>query len=164
VKNADQFTFATQSIFFQDTDPFDLIVVLSADTHLNRSSYRSSEQTFQMITNLLRLLKPNGQILLQSSKPNEPSIIHALSNDYQSFYESEIKARQETLYPPFNRLAKLTYAKKVEELEKPILPSSIELFGPFTGKFQYFIARGQDLTALDKLQRPWRLDTDPLSL
>lgn len=158
------FTFATQQIFFQGAPSFDLVVLLSADTYLTKSDFLAQEKTFQLITGLMRLTKPNGKIIVQTTHPEDPAVKDALRNDYQAFYSRELALRKQTGYPPFTKIAKLTYAAKgtLPELEST---DRLEVFGPFNGpKFSYLIVREQDLSPLAKLGRPWKLDIDPLNL
>lgn len=160
------FTFSTQQIFFETPSRarFESIVVLSADTYLHRNSYDAGEKTFEMITNLIRLLTPKGKIFIQTAFPNYPAIKLALQHDYSKFYEEELPARRDAAYPPFSQLAKLTYTNSKQTPDKPKLGISIEVLGPFQSKHSYFVARGQNLKALQSLTRPWKLDIDPLSV
>ena len=156
-------TFSTQQIFFQGDIKFDFIILLSADTYLNRGSWNAEEETFIVITNLLRLLNTNGKILLQTSYKNNLGINLSLRNNYQDFYTEELKSRKLANYPPYSKMAKITYAAKgiPSRLD---LSNSLETYGPFDAKYQYFIVRGKNLSALKQLGRPWKLDIDPLSL
>lgn len=156
--------FATQKIFFEDPSEFDLVVILSADTYLSQANYDSSEKTFQLITQLIRLLKPGGKIVVQTAHVSDRAVTEALNNDYASFYRAELAARKETNYPPFSSLAKITYSHSgaAPELD---LPEDSEIFGPFDGKkYPYWIVRGSDLSSLGNLTRPWKIDRDPLRL
>lgn len=157
-------TYGTQQIFFQDSSNFDLIVVLSADTYFSRASFDSAERTFQMIVGLKKLLSPKGLMVVQTGFPDHSAIKYSLLGDYQKFYEEELHQRAETGYPPYNKLAKLTYAAPgpVPELN---LGGSYQVFGPFEGsKFNYYVIRGRDFAPLSSLKRPWKLDIDPVSL
>ena len=103
-------------------------------------------------------------MVVQTGFPEHSAIKHSVQGDYQKFYEEELLQRIETGYPPYNKLAKLTYAASgpIPELN---LGSSCQVFGPFEGfKFNYFVVRGQDLSPLSSLKRPWKLDIDPASL
>lgn len=160
------FTFSTQQIFF-DAKPstrYDSIIVLSADTYLGHNSFDAQEKTFQLITNLMRLLAPKGNIIIQSAFPNLPAIRAALKNDYQAFYDAELESRREANFPPFSKLAKIIHQDSKNNPEKPRLPQDVELFGPFQSGQPYFVARGTSLKALESLTRPWKLDIDPLSV
>src|SRR5581483_1054136 len=159
-KTAGSAVFSTQQIFYQNSGKFDLVVALSADTYLSQSDYLASEKTFQLITLLLRLVAPGGRLIVQTAHPESHAISAALSGDYYRFYRQELKLRRESGYPPFSKLAKLTWGSKepLQELEL----GNLEIFGPFTGqKFPYLVVRGQDLAALNELGRPWKLDIDP---
>lgn len=155
---------ATQQIFFQDSSQFDLIVVLSADTYFLKPSYDSAEKTFQIITYLKKLLVPNGLLILQTGFPDHNAIKDALRGDYQHFYKEELILREESSYPPYSRLAKVTYTAS-GQVPGLTLGKGCQVFGPFDGsKFPYFIVRGSDLGALTDLKWPWKLDIDPVSL
>ena len=158
-----QIVFATQQIFFQNQDDFDQIAVLSADTYLTQGHYNSSEKTFSLLTNLLRLLKPGGTILVQSAYPSDPGIKFGLANDYASFYQQALTERQESSYPPFTKLAKLTFTGK-DVIPEINLPEELALYGPFAAKNPYYIVKGLNLAPLKEFYRPWKLDIDPLSL
>jgi primosomal protein N' len=159
------FTFSTQQIFFQNAaiTRFKLIVVLSADTYLHQYSYNAKEKTFGMITNLIRILESKGSIIIQTSFGGDPSINLAVKNDYLNFYRQELRERRDANYPPFTKIAKLSYTG-TEYQEKPNLSAEIETLGPFGEIHPHFIARGQNLKALQSLSRPWKLDIDPLSI
>lgn len=155
--------FATQQIFYQDRSQFDQIAILSADTYLKQGHYNSSEKTFALITELARLLKPGGTMLLQTAFAEEPGIKFGLTNNYSSFYEAALQERKQTGYPPFTKLAKLTYTAD-DHIPKLNLPDMIFTYGPFTGKHPYYVVKGTDLSGLQGYYRPWKLDIDPLSL
>lgn len=160
---AEGVTFATQQIFFQNPLFFDRIALLSADTYLTSGSYLAAEKTFQLLTSLRRLLAPDGQILVQTGFPDLPCIQNSLQGNYDAFYQTELRGRRETGYPPFSQLAKLTWnGRGQSELN---LPESLEVFGPFDDRgAKYFIVRGQDLSPLAELGRVWKLDIDPANL
>lgn len=157
-------TFSTQQIFFQEVIPFDLVVALSADTYLSQNSYLSSEKTFQMLTQLSRLLSPKGLMIVQTAYPDLPCIKLALTDDYLGFYQTELQLRQETGYPPFAQLAVVTYAKP-GIAPTPDLPEGLAVFGPFSGKrFDHWVVRGKALSPLAILTRPWKIELDPINL
>jgi primosomal protein N' len=161
------FTFATQQVFFdlESSSRFDLIVVLSADTYLHLNSFNAGEKTFQTITSLTRLLRPQGRIIVQTAFPKLTAIKSSLQANYGHFYDEEVGARREVNYPPFTELAKLTYRSLESQTpDKPNLPSDVEVLGPFNNTYPYFAVRGQNLEALESLTRPWVLDIDPLSI
>lgn len=87
-----------------------LVGVVSADTGLHMPDFRAAERTFQILVQVAgragRAEIP-GRVLVQTFNVEHPAIRCAMSYDYQSFYEREIRIRQEAGYPPFRRLAHL---------------------------------------------------------
>jgi primosomal protein N' (replication factor Y) len=84
-----------------------LVGVLSGDTALNIPDFRSSERTFQLITQAGgragRGHAP-ARVLVQTLNPEQYSFTKAASHDYEGFFAEELKARKEAAYPPFVRL------------------------------------------------------------
>ncbi len=84
-----------------------LVGVLLADLGLNQPDFRAGERTFQILTQVAgragRGEKP-GRVIIQTFNPDNPAIKLALTQDYEKFYSSEIIARQELSFPPFQRL------------------------------------------------------------
>ena len=84
-----------------------LVGVISGDTSLNIPDFRSSERTFQLITQAAgrsgRGEYP-GRVVIQTLNPGHYCLGAALSHDYDSFFSKEIEAREELDYPPFTRL------------------------------------------------------------
>ncbi len=92
-----------------------LVGVIAADISLNLPDFRSSERTFQLLSQVGgragRGLSP-GQVIIQTFNPTHPAILFAQQHDYESFYESIIKEREEAGYPPFRRLANIVLASE----------------------------------------------------
>lgn len=87
-----------------------LVGVISADTALHLPDYRSSERTFQLLTQVAGRAGRGllgGQVILQTYTPEHYAIRAAANHDFHSFYEQEIKYRRELGYPPFTRLVRL---------------------------------------------------------
>jgi primosomal protein N' (replication factor Y) (superfamily II helicase) len=84
-----------------------LVGVLLADQSLNIPDFRSSERTFQIITQVAGRSGRGewpGKVIIQTFNPEHYSIKHALSHDFQGFYKEEIEIRRRFGYPPFARL------------------------------------------------------------
>lgn len=81
--------------------------VVSADATLNYPDYRSSEKTFQLITQVSgragRASLP-GVVALQANDTTHYSIQHAKDYDYEGFYEKEIRLRKAFRYEPFGNI------------------------------------------------------------
>ncbi len=94
-----------------------LVGVVIADTTLTIPDYRSSEKTFQLLTQVAGRAgreKP-GRVIIQTYLPDHYVITATLNNDYLGFFNRELKIRQELRLPPFSRLIKLTISDKDQE-------------------------------------------------
>ncbi len=81
-----------------------LVGVLLADASLYLDDYRASERTFALLTQVIgragRANKP-GRAVIQTNNPDHEIITLARKQDYESFYEREIKLRKLLSFPPF---------------------------------------------------------------
>jgi len=87
-----------------------LVGIISGDTSLNIPDFRSSERTFQLITQAAGRSGRGtdaGRVVIQTLNPGQYCLTAALSHDYASFFAREIEAREELDYPPFTRLCVL---------------------------------------------------------
>ena len=84
-----------------------LVGVICADLSLNLPDFRSSERTFQLLTQVAgragRGMNP-GNVIIQTFNPNHYSVQMARDQDFAKFYCEESRFREELRYPPFSRL------------------------------------------------------------
>ncbi|QNO16341.1 primosomal protein N' [Alkalicella caledoniensis] len=124
-----------------------LVGIILADMTLNFPDYKSSEKTFQLITQVAgragRADYP-GRVILQTYSPEHYSIRTSSQYGYEEFYNEELAMRRSLAYPPFTRLAKIEVVSKSEntgravvreiynKLEEKLenIPESIQLLGP----------------------------------
>lgn len=88
-----------------------LVGVLSADLSLYVDSYRAAERTFSLLTQVIgRAGRGNkqGRAVIQTYNPDNEVILSAAAQDYERFYESEIRLRKIRRYPPFADLFTFT--------------------------------------------------------
>ncbi len=87
-----------------------LVGVLAADSALYLPDYRSSEKTFQLITQVAgragRGNKP-GRVIIQTYQPDHYAIKYASKHDYVGFYQKEIIIRKQFEYPPFSHIIRI---------------------------------------------------------
>lgn len=87
--------------------------VISADTGLNLPDFRAGERTFQLLCQVAgragRGFTP-GRVIIQTYSPEHYAIQAASKHDYLAFYMQEIDYRRRFSYPPFSRLARLTFS------------------------------------------------------
>lgn len=80
-----------------------LVGVLAADISLYASDYRSSERTFQLLTQAVGRAgrgRKAGEAVIQTYVPEHYSIRTAAKQDYEGFYSQEILYRRMLGYPP----------------------------------------------------------------
>ncbi len=90
-----------------------LVGVLNCDAGLNIPDYRASETTFQLVTQVAgragRGVIP-GEVIVQTSMPDNATIGHAAAQDYPSFYAEECRVRRLFDFPPCMQMVKLAFA------------------------------------------------------
>ena len=88
-----------------------LVGVLAADLSLYVDNYRSAERTFSLLTQVVGRAGRGGRrgrAVIQTYAPENDVIRCAARQDYQSFYQGEIRMRQLRRCPPFADLFTLT--------------------------------------------------------
>ena len=81
-----------------------LVGVLNADRMLYLDDYRSYENTFSLLTQVVGRSgrgADKGRAIIQTFTPENPIIHLAAAQDYDAFYRAEIELRRAMLYPPF---------------------------------------------------------------
>ena len=85
-----------------------LVGVVSVDAGLALPDFRAAERTFQLITQVAGRAGRGdlpGRVLIQTYHPDHYALKHATKQDYQGFYDEEIRHRRNHGYPPFVALA-----------------------------------------------------------
>ncbi|MBD3275029.1 MAG: primosomal protein N' [Candidatus Marinimicrobia bacterium] len=109
-----------------------LVGVLNADTGLFFPDFRAQERTFQILAQVSgrsgRAEKP-GEVVIQTSAHDDPSIKCSTQNEFQLFYNRTLSERGELNYPPFSRLANITVkGPSKSKVEKIITQIAHQLF------------------------------------
>ena len=94
-----------------------LVGVLLADASLYLDDYRASEKTFSMLTQVIGRAgrsEREGLAVIQTNNPDSEVIRLACEQDYEAFYEREIRLRRLLQFPPFCDIALLTLTGRVE--------------------------------------------------
>lgn len=98
-----------------------LVGILAADMSLYSNDYRSGERTFELLVQAAGRAgrgKLRGEVVIQTYSPEHYSIRMAAKQDYEGFYEEEIRYRELMGYPPVsNLLAVLMTGMEEEHLE-----------------------------------------------
>ena len=94
-----------------------LVGVLDAELSLYNSSYRAAETTFNMLTQVVGRAGRGdtpGRAIIQTVTPEHQVIRLAAAQDYDGFYDLEIRLRQVQNDPPFGDLAVITFIGEEE--------------------------------------------------
>lgn len=96
-----------------------LIGILDADSLTNFADFRVHERAFQLmeqVSGRAGRKEGVGKVLIQASRLDNPVLEWVRNHDYNQFYESEIKAREQFYYPPFCRLVKIVLKHKRKDV------------------------------------------------
>ena len=108
-----------------------LVGVMLADASLYLDDYRAAERTFSMLTQVIGRAgrgDKQGLAVIQTMNPDHDVIRLACKQDYETFFEGEIKLRKMLVFPPFCDIVLLTLTSPDEkELQKAALRLSEEL-------------------------------------
>ena len=134
-----------------DFENVTLVGVLCADVSLYIDNYRAPERTFSLLSQVVGRAgrgSKQGRAIIQTFTPENEVIRAAAAQDYDAFYESEIRMRRLRRYPPFADLFSFTVTGADEsrviraakalrdalgyavERREELKPLSIEVLGP----------------------------------
>ena len=95
-----------------------VVGILGADLMLMSSNYMASERAFQLITQAAGRAGRGdypGEVFIQSFRPELPLFKFALTQDYESFFESELEYRSKVKLPPFKAIGELIVSSNNED-------------------------------------------------
>ena len=99
-----------------------LFGIIAADSSLNLDDYRAVERTFQTIVQASGRAgreKEKGRVIIQTYNPDSYAIIYAKEQNYDKFYETEIKLRKILKNPPFCDIILIRFSgENLSEIEK----------------------------------------------
>ena len=99
-----------------------LVGVLSADSALYLDDYRAAERTFAMLTQVIGRAGRSdleGEAIIQTANPEHECIKLACEQNYDEFYNREIRLRKELCFPPFCDIAVISLTSPLElELQR----------------------------------------------
>lgn len=144
-----------------------LVGVLNCDIGLHIPDFRASETLFQLITQVAGRSGRGvtaGEVIVQTRVPDNSTIQLAVKQDFCAFYDEEITIRKMFRYPPFVRMAKITFtgpnahqtmniAKDLRQQLTHLLPPTFELhpitpcgYAKVKDNYRYqFLIKGNDL-------------------
>lgn len=119
-----------------------LVGVMNADTSLNIPDFRSSENTFSLLSQVAGRSgrsKEKGEVIIQTFNPNHYAIEFAKTHDYLGFYKEEMKIRHKLNYPPYYFLVYLRISGKDSEL---VFKESVKIKNTLARKLEKTIVLG----------------------
>ncbi|MFQ5575732.1 MAG: primosomal protein N' [Anaerolineae bacterium] len=170
-----------------------LVGVISADTALYLPEFRAAERTLQVLMQVAGRAGRSplgGRVILQTYTPDQPAIVAAAAHNYLAFYNDELRFRYEQGYPPFKRLARLTYSGRGKTESRAAAQAmadrlqlwvdrqgfpAVEIIGPTPTYVQrlrthfrwQILVRAPDPAQILRpvpLPLDWRVDIDPVNL
>ena len=101
-----------------------LVGIVDADQSLYHTDYRSTERTFQLITQVAGRAGRSsnaGKVVLQTYSPKHYVYKFASNYDYKGFYRKEVNIRQTAQFPPYTRIIRILFSDHNEEYVRELL-------------------------------------------
>lgn len=124
-----------------------LVGIVDADQSLYQTDYRSTERTFQLITQVSGRAgrsENEGKVVLQTYAPRHYVYKFASNYDYKGFFRKEENIRETANFPPFSRLIRVLFAdideNNVRDLLKVCYNSAIKLKDKYPNEIIYMDA------------------------
>ncbi len=118
-------------------EKFGMAAVLNADIYLNLPDFRAIEKAYQELSVIYDKVKPEGRVFIQTRMPRNYLFKFIKNYDYPGFCDEEMAKRKEMSYPPYSKLALITFKgrdyddKKVSDAVKKVsADKDIEILGP----------------------------------
>ena len=121
-----------------------LVGVVFADMGLQLPDFRAAERTFSLIVQVAGRSGryfPDGKVMVQTLRPQDPAIRKSCAFDVEGFYETELAQREALSFPPYTRLIRFTLrcrdgeravqaADRLASIALPLLPVDADALGP----------------------------------
>lgn len=107
-----------------------LVGVISVDQQLNNDDFRSLEKTFSLLTQVVGRSGRGaieGTAIVQTLTPENEIIKLAAMQDYEAFYNTEIKLRKALVYPPYCDICVIGFTGENEISVKNSAKHTLEL-------------------------------------
>ena len=100
-----------------DFPEVNLVGIVNADVNLYVPDFRSAERTFHQIMQVSGRAgrASKGKVVLQTYIPEHFAVRTAVDNNYNNFYEEELKNRNEVTYPPFTNLVDIKLSSSIKQ-------------------------------------------------
>lgn len=95
-----------------------LVGIINADIMLNFPDFRAGEKTFQLLTQSAGRSgrgEKTGKVLIQTLDTENEVIRKTVEDDFEGYYESEMKLRKIFNYPPYGRIITIILSSENED-------------------------------------------------
>jgi len=133
-----------------------VVGVIAADVSLNIPDFRSSERTFQLLSQVAGRAGRGtalGSVVIQTFNPKHVSVQTAQVHDYVAFYEALKEERMSAGYPPFRRLVNVILSGEVRATVVEAGEEALQRLRPISLTGQIL---GPVDCAVERLQNRWR--------
>jgi primosomal protein N' (replication factor Y) len=120
-----------------DFEHVSLVGILDADGILGFTDFRVNERGFQLmeqVSGRAGRKAEQGRVIIQASNTNHAVLHFVRQHNYKSFFEAEIKSRQQFAYPPFTRLIHFQFRHKYKEVAEEAANIVTHALKPHYGK------------------------------
>ncbi len=121
-----------------------LVGVISADLRLGMPDFRAAERTFQLLTQVAGRAGRGelaGEVFVESFFPEHYAIQDAAQQDFEGFFDREVRFRRLMHYPPFAALASvlvrdrkvenaIRWSRQIADHFAPLEKSLVRVLGP----------------------------------
>ena len=133
-----------------------LVGVINADTSLNIPDFRSSENTFSLLSQVAgrsgRSTK-EGKVIIQTFNPEHYVIKLCKNHDYISFYKQEMMIRRSLKYPPYYYICNIRISGKDSNY---ILSEALKIKNSLERNLTSTIILGPSTSSLFKMNNTYR--------
>jgi primosomal protein N' (replication factor Y) len=121
-----------------------LVGIVSVDFGLQLPDFRALERTFSLVVQVsgrAGRMTPDGRVILQTLKPDDPVLKRATHGDLDDFFREELRSRERLQFPPCVRFIRIVVrgkhrvrtgetADRLGHLFQGDPPENIEALGP----------------------------------
>ncbi len=128
-----------------------LVGIVDADQSLYHADYRSTERTFQLITQVSGRAgrsESEGKVVLQTYSPHHYVYKFAANYDYKGFFRKEENIRQTSQFPPFTRILRILFSDHEENYVREMLKICYTEIENLKNKYK------DDIIYLDAMKSP----------
>lgn len=136
-----------------------LVGVVHADLSLNIPDFRSSERSFQLMTQVAGRAGRGqipGQALIQTHSPSHYVFDFVKEHDFKKFSEKEMVIRKQLNYPPFTRMAALEIECESESAGESAVGKLKTVLMRITGRNSEIELMGPSPAALYRIKDKYR--------